>query len=252
MPLAVVSDVDTGSPNLYYVHADQIDTPVRMTDASKAVVWDAFYLPFGGVQSITGSAINNLRFPGQYFLIEDGLHYNWYRHYDPTPGRYTRPDPLGFVNGPSVYAYSGSAPTQNFDSYGLETIITVWNPAGYGKSAFGHVSTDINGRNFSFAQGGWDSNKSADVYNMRNRSFRAGTAFYLNLTPREEKQVEQCLENFSEPYGHFSNNCTNPIQQCLPNRAGIDQTMWPMRLRNELSRSPAVITSFPYSQIPPP
>jgi YD repeat-containing protein len=72
MPLAVVSDVDTGSPNLYYVHADQIGTPVRMTDASKNVVWDAFYLPFGAVQSIAGSATNNLRFPGQYFLIEDG------------------------------------------------------------------------------------------------------------------------------------------------------------------------------------
>jgi RHS repeat-associated protein len=118
MPLAVVSDVDTGSPNLYYVHADQIDTPVRMTDASKAVVWDAFYLPFGGVQSITGSAINNLRFPGQYFLIEDGLHYNWYRHYDPTLGRYTRPDPLGFVDGPSVYAYARSAPIQYIDRDG--------------------------------------------------------------------------------------------------------------------------------------
>jgi RHS repeat-associated protein len=90
----VRSDVNTGSPNLYYVHADQIDTPVMMTDDAKNVVWDALFLPFGTVESITGSATNNLRFPGQYFLIEDGLHYNWYRHYDPTLGRYTRPDPL--------------------------------------------------------------------------------------------------------------------------------------------------------------
>jgi hypothetical protein len=29
--------------------------------------------------SITGSASNNLRFLGQYFLLESGLHYNWYR-----------------------------------------------------------------------------------------------------------------------------------------------------------------------------
>ena len=81
MPLAVVSDVNTISPNLYYVHADQINTPIRITDGSKAVVWDAFFLPFGAVESISGSAAT-LRFPGQYFLIEDGLHYNWYRHYD--------------------------------------------------------------------------------------------------------------------------------------------------------------------------
>ncbi|MGE0056065.1 MAG: RHS repeat-associated core domain-containing protein [Hyphomicrobium sp.] len=30
----------------------------------------------------------------------------WHRHYDPTIGRYTQPDPLGFVDGPSVYAYA--------------------------------------------------------------------------------------------------------------------------------------------------
>ena len=118
MPLAVVSDVNTASPNLYFVHADQIDTPVRMTDVSKNVVWDAYFLPFGGVISIIGSATNNLRFPGQYFLIEDGLHYNWYRHYDPTIGRYTQPDPLGFPDGPSVYAYAASTPIIKVDPRG--------------------------------------------------------------------------------------------------------------------------------------
>ena len=51
--------------------------------------------PFGEVVSITGSASNNLRFPGQYFLLESGLHYNWHRHYDPTTGRYLQADPLG-------------------------------------------------------------------------------------------------------------------------------------------------------------
>jgi RHS repeat-associated protein len=41
-----------------------------------------------------------------------GLHYNWHRSYDPTLGRYTQPDPLGFVDGPSVYAYAGGLPQQ--------------------------------------------------------------------------------------------------------------------------------------------
>jgi RHS repeat-associated protein len=94
LPLAVVADVDTMSPNLYFVHADHLDRPIKMTDGGKAVVWDAVYRPFGEAHSIAGSAANNLRFPGQYFLIESGLHYNWHRHYDPTLGRYTQPDPL--------------------------------------------------------------------------------------------------------------------------------------------------------------
>jgi YD repeat-containing protein len=80
MPLGVVADVDTPSPKLWFVHPDHIDRPVKMTDGTQAVVWDAIYRPFGAVHSVTGSASNNLRFPGQYFLIESGLHYNWHRH----------------------------------------------------------------------------------------------------------------------------------------------------------------------------
>jgi RHS repeat-associated protein len=144
MPLAVVANVDTSSPSLYFVHADHLNRPIRMTDGSESVVWNAVYNPFGDVYSITGSASNNMRFPGQYFLIEDGLHYNWYRHYDPTLGRYIQPDPLRdvmgtslqglhlaaltaggaelreFTNGPSIYSYVRSSPAINFDPEGLQ------------------------------------------------------------------------------------------------------------------------------------
>jgi RHS repeat-associated protein len=119
-PLAVVADVDTASPSLYFVHADRLNRPFMMTDGAKNVVWSATYWPFGEVASITGSASNNLRFPGQYFQIESGLHYNWYRHYDPTRGRYTQPDPFGFVDGPSVYAYAAGNPASFTVRTGLE------------------------------------------------------------------------------------------------------------------------------------
>jgi RHS repeat-associated protein len=135
MPLAVVADVDTASPQLWFVHADHLDRPVKMTDGSKAVVWDAVYRPFGEAQSITGSATNNLRFPGQYFLIESGLHYNWHRHYDPTIGRYLQADPLAFVDGPSVYAYAGLAPTQYIDPDGNIAILPIVIGVGLGVAA---------------------------------------------------------------------------------------------------------------------
>jgi RHS repeat-associated protein len=121
MPLAVFADLDTASPQLYYVHPDHLNRPLRMTDGAQAVVWDTVYKPFGEVHSITGSATLNLRFPGQYFLIESGLHYNWHRHYDPTLGRYTRPDPMEFVDGSSLYAYALSAPTMEVDQEGLSS-----------------------------------------------------------------------------------------------------------------------------------
>ncbi|MEQ1714045.1 MAG: RHS repeat-associated core domain-containing protein, partial [Hyphomicrobium sp.] len=64
----------------------------------------------------------NARFPGQWFQVESGLHYNWHRHYDPTIGRYTQPDPLGFVDGPSVYAYARNAPGEVVDPDGQYSI----------------------------------------------------------------------------------------------------------------------------------
>jgi RHS repeat-associated protein len=94
MPLALFADLDTATPQQWYVHPDHLDRPSKMTDVSQNVVWDAWYWPYGDVRSITGTASNNLRFPGQYFLAESGLHYNWHRHYDPSTGRYTQADPI--------------------------------------------------------------------------------------------------------------------------------------------------------------
>jgi RHS repeat-associated protein len=164
MPLAVFADLDTASPQLYYVHPDHLNRPLRMTDSTQAVVWDAVYRPFGEAHSITGSATLNLRFPGQYFLIESGLAYNWHRHYDPSLGRYTQPDPiadhasqaptesvfpsvpnatpasfpmmprdnavpLSFQDGPSLYSYVKSNPQQLVDREGLAAQLCILSPA---------------------------------------------------------------------------------------------------------------------------
>jgi RHS repeat-associated protein len=52
-------------------------------DATGTVVWKAAFLPFGKAQILTETISNNIRFPGQYFDAETGLHYNWNRYYDP-------------------------------------------------------------------------------------------------------------------------------------------------------------------------
>ena len=121
LPLAVVDDVTT-TPVLLMVHSDHLGRPIRMTDAAKATVWQAAYKPWGEPLSISGTRALNLRFPGQYFQIETSLAYNWHRHYDMLTGRYTQPDPLGFVDGPSVYAYVGNSPFMYVDRTGRGAI----------------------------------------------------------------------------------------------------------------------------------
>ncbi|MBV8566123.1 MAG: RHS domain-containing protein, partial [Methylobacteriaceae bacterium] len=120
MPIAVIDGVNTPSPTTYYVHTDHLMRPIAMTDKNATIVWSAVYKPFGEVLSITGTPVMNARFPGQWFQLETGLHYNWHRHYDPTLGRYLQPDPLGFVSGSNVYSYVRQNPLRATDRFGLQ------------------------------------------------------------------------------------------------------------------------------------
>jgi RHS repeat-associated protein len=83
-------------------------------------VWSATHHPFGGVHVSTGTLPAN-RFPGQWFQSESGLHQNWMRDYDPTTGRYLQADPLGLVDGASVYGYARQSPQMWTDPRGERT-----------------------------------------------------------------------------------------------------------------------------------
>jgi len=79
---------------LYYFHNDHLGTPQRITDQTGTIVWSANYKPFGETNITTNTITNPFRFPGQYYDQETGLHYNYFRYYEPGIGRYLRPDPL--------------------------------------------------------------------------------------------------------------------------------------------------------------
>ncbi|MEE4358520.1 MAG: RHS repeat-associated core domain-containing protein [Desulfococcaceae bacterium] len=46
-------------------------------------------MPFGKARILIADIENNLRFPGQYYDRETGLHYNYHRYYDPDTGEDT-------------------------------------------------------------------------------------------------------------------------------------------------------------------
>jgi RHS repeat-associated protein len=91
-----------------------------MTNASGAVVWRAAYNAFGNATvDASSTVVNNLRFPGQYYDAETGLHYNWNRYYDPNTGRYITADPIGLEGGINLFSYVGGNPVNKMDIMGL-------------------------------------------------------------------------------------------------------------------------------------
>ena len=124
------------------IHNDHLGTPQKMTDASGTVVWAADYKPFGEVNITTNTITNNLRFPGQYYDAETGLHYNRYRDYNPALDRYIEWDPIGLKgNDLNLYAYVRN-PLRFIDPWGLELQVTVQE--GTGTGTYGATVTVVN------------------------------------------------------------------------------------------------------------
>jgi RHS repeat-associated protein len=95
-------------------------------------VWKAAFLPFGRAQILTETITSNIRFPGQYFDAETGLHYNWNRYYNPETGRYLTPDPIGLAGGLNLFAYVEGDPVNWVDPEGLKGLN--WRPHWRGKT----------------------------------------------------------------------------------------------------------------------
>jgi RHS repeat-associated protein len=119
-PLAMVRKTGTTEATYYY-HTDHLGTPKTMTDQLQTIVWKVDTDPFGNEVGTPIKTIeNNLRFPGQYFDQETGLHQNYFRDYDPKTGRYIQPDPIGLKGGINPYSYSKQNPVNRIDKLGLE------------------------------------------------------------------------------------------------------------------------------------
>ncbi|AHG65456.1 type VI secretion system tip protein TssI/VgrG [Advenella mimigardefordensis] len=115
----------------YYVN-DHLGTPQEIYDEHRQIVWAADYSSYGQIDRfIVGREENPIRFPGQYYDAESGLHYNRYRYYDSDAGRYINQDPIGIQGGMNAYAYVQGNPVQRQDPLGLIT----WTGEGYQASA---------------------------------------------------------------------------------------------------------------------
>jgi RHS repeat-associated protein len=99
---------------------DQLGTPRELVTPSGSVVWAAQWTTFGEPRVESPRDVDcPVRYPGQWFDEETGLHYNRLRYYDPQTGRYLSPDPLGLLGGLNLYQYT-RCPVNWIDPLGLQ------------------------------------------------------------------------------------------------------------------------------------
>ena len=105
-PLAQVRDWTTKDgkkrQQTHYFHCDQIGIPREMTDKDGNLLWFGNYTGWGRLKEetrVTDSAYQPFRLQNQYADRETGLHYNFFRYYEPDAGRFVNQDPIGLKGG---------------------------------------------------------------------------------------------------------------------------------------------------------
>lgn len=132
--MAVWRWLNADGGELRFVHANEIGTPIAVTDTKATVIWRARATAYGVLNGMKVAHtvhtpegfVLNLRLPGQYFDAETGWHDNGLRTYDPQRGEYLEPDPLGPVPNwrsglllTQPYAYANHNPLIYADPTGL-------------------------------------------------------------------------------------------------------------------------------------
>ena len=212
----------------YFYHNDHLGTPQKMTDVSGAVVWSAKSESFGETVVEVATVENNLRFPGQYYDSETGLHYNWFRYYDSNTGRYLRVDPIGLAGGINLYAYCLNDPVNFVDPWGLAKLTIYAERNGPGSSGF------ANGTGHVFIEGTYDDRTSERV-GWRPEGVSKETDKYGNISPYDVKhtfevtddQAKTAVNSIREKnnewigYEFYIDNCTDAVEDAL-DAASID------------------------------
>lgn len=90
----------------FSIVTDLVGTPQELIGEDGEIAWRARSTVWGTTEwNKNAAAYTPLRFPGQYFDPESGLHYNRFRHYDPETARYLSVDPLGLGPAPNPSSY---------------------------------------------------------------------------------------------------------------------------------------------------
>jgi RHS repeat-associated protein len=242
--------------------SDQIGTTRDLVNNSGILLNHFTYDSFGNQTGSTPNATVDTRykFTGREFDAETGDYFYRARYYDQETGRFLSEDPIGFqAQDANTYRYSENSPTNFIDPSGLRTEIYIHQ----GKNWYGHAAINVNGIVYTF--GRYDGAQAkprtlgtkgegyfyvvTENYYLNSKAFTDPLdevlRYQLNLSPQEERQVDQCFQNIfqnesrqgtdlflgqqgqssqahgrilKDRYEFLGNNCTTTTLNCLPIR----------------------------------
>lgn len=213
--------VKSSAQGLHTVHTDHLGTPRKafpFGTAQASWSWPFVGNPFGEIGATQSGLQLNKRFPGQYLDPETGLHYNYFRDYDPATGRYIESDPIGLWGGISTFSYVFNGPINWTDPSGLKVRMCC-RPADlpYPLSETNHcwIQTDTYESGMGPARGGVPAQNSefdlpGDPTTTNDHTGQSGAS---NSTCEDVPDVdEECVDDFIKPgrsLGGFgpTNNC---------------------------------------------
>ncbi|MFS9065802.1 RHS repeat-associated core domain-containing protein [Streptococcus timonensis] len=78
-------------------------------DFNGNLLWYGKYTAWGRLKEetkVTDCAYQPFRLQNQYADRETGLHYNFFRYYEPYAGRFVNQDPIGLMGGENLYQFA--------------------------------------------------------------------------------------------------------------------------------------------------
>ncbi|MFE9041870.1 putative T7SS-secreted protein [Streptomyces sp. NPDC007818] len=193
----------------FAIATDLIGTPTELVDETGHIAWQSRTTLWGVTTwNADASAYTPLRFPGQYYDPETGLHYNHHRYYDPRTARYTTPDPLGLAPAPDPAGYVrnplrfsdplGLAPYE--DNGGLGDLIEVTKPDADADKLAEKLGGEPR-RRFANDPDGREFDAISDEYVAQAKP----ADFTLNKKFRKQAQAtfEAALQSGRTPYFQF-------------------------------------------------
>ncbi|EMQ4858106.1 RHS domain-containing protein [Morganella morganii] len=182
-PLARIESFDhpeKQSTDISYYHIALNGLPEELTDSQGRIIWHGDYSLWGKLKREQHPAPGfrgqqNLRFQGQYFDRETGLHYNTFRYYAPDTGRFTQQDPIGLAGGLNLYQYApnpvgwidplGLAPT---DKWARDVIKELLGSSAKDGGAYFFKTVDSLGKEL------WYVGKANNLYKRLTDHLRSG------------------------------------------------------------------------------